>query len=637
MFARSVQTGARTNTGVRDAWQRHGYSRGEFGPGGLYHGRGTNAGVEVRFHPNMPRQNPNSIWTFDGTLPPKLLMARYGEPVLFRHYNGLPINFGANGGFGANTITTHLHNGHQPAESDGNPATFFFPGQYYDYVWANVVAGYDSINLDRSERRMGRIYDDDTQANIAGDWREIMSTLWFHDHMLDHTAENVYKGNAAMMNLYSGVDRGREGFQCNYDNPDNDNLCFPSGTALPWGNRDYDVNLLVADKAWDRNGQLWYNIFDRDGFLGDRMTVNWVWNPYMEVRARRYRFRILNGAVARYFKIAVVTSTGEMVPFHMIANDGNIMEHAVRFPNSESQALPEMGIGERFEIVIDFSRYAPGTRIYFVNVLAHDDGRGPDREISIRDVLRGENRDDPAVGRFLEFRVVPYSGVDRSMDPADYEEGGLTMIPLPEVPDNVRDTARRRHFDFGRSGGSDDQPWTIKVDGGQGLGMDQHRVSVAVDAPTWEIWTFDTGGGWSHPVHVHFEEGRVLTRDGHPPPVWERGARKDIYLIGDGPDSSREMEVLIRFREFVGTYVEHCHNTTHEDHAMMLRFDSRNPGQIVYLPTPVPTWEGVYYEPSVTLAQNGEDDDRRREDSVTSDDDRADRDRRRRRGGRGRD
>jgi hypothetical protein len=41
------------------------------------------------------------------------------------------------------------------------------------------------------------------RSTIRGDWRETMSTHWFHDHMLDFTAQNVYKGNAVMMNYYS--------------------------------------------------------------------------------------------------------------------------------------------------------------------------------------------------------------------------------------------------------------------------------------------------------------------------------------------------------------------------------------------------------------------------------------------------
>ena len=86
---------------------------------------------------------------------------------------------------------------------------------------------------------------EDNTIKIRGDWRETMSTHWFHDHMLDFTAQNVYKGNAAMMNFYSALDRGNEAVN------DGVNLRFPSGTALPWGNRDYDVNLVIADKAWD--------------------------------------------------------------------------------------------------------------------------------------------------------------------------------------------------------------------------------------------------------------------------------------------------------------------------------------------------------------------------------------------------
>jgi len=31
--------------------------------------------------------------------------------------------------------------------------------------------------------------------------------------------------------------------------------------------------------------------------------------------------------------------------------------------------------------------------------------------------------------------------------------------------------------------------------------------------------------------------------------------------------------LFFRFRDFTGKYPMHCHNTVHEDHAMMLRFD----------------------------------------------------------------
>jgi hypothetical protein len=163
--------------------------------------------------------------------------------------------------------------------------------------------------------------------------------------------------------------------------------------------------------------------------------------------------------------------------------------------------------------------------------------------------------------------------------------------------------ARHRTFDFGRSDGTDEVPWTIKTDGGQGFGMDPARQSAAPEQGTLEVWhILNGGGGWSHPIHIHFEEGRILQRGGGPPPLWERWARKDVYRIGRMPDSTDEVVVALRFREFLGTYMEHCHNTQHEDHAMLLRWDIRNPGQTIALPAPVPTWEGVFFEDSFSLA-----------------------------------
>ena len=69
-------------------------------------------------------------------------------------------------------------------------------------------------------------------------------------------------------------------------------------------------------------------------------------------------------------------------------------------------------------------------------------------------------------------------------------------------------------------------------------------------------------------VHIHLEEGRILSRNGKPPPAHEAG-RKDVYVLN--PDD--EVRVFIRFRDFSGKYMMHCHNTIHEDHAMMIRFD----------------------------------------------------------------
>src|SRR5206468_382455 len=132
--------------------------------GGLYHRVfsstvpgttlvGSTAGIGPRFHPLMPAQDHTSLWTFDGTFPAKLAVTRYGEPILMRHYNMLPIDPGANHGFGLHTITTHEHNGHNPSESDGYTNAFFFPGQFYDYRWPMALAGYDTVNTTATDPR----------------------------------------------------------------------------------------------------------------------------------------------------------------------------------------------------------------------------------------------------------------------------------------------------------------------------------------------------------------------------------------------------------------------------------------------------------------------------------------------------
>jgi FtsP/CotA-like multicopper oxidase with cupredoxin domain len=301
---------------------------------------------------------------------------------------------------------------------------------------------------------------------------------------------------------------------------------------------------------------MYMDIFNFDGFIGDMMTVNAAYKPFMEVERRKYRFRILNASVSRFWKIAL--SDGSR--FHWIANDGNLFTH----PLIVNQ-LDEQGIAERYDIVVDFSKYRVGDKVWMTNLCEHDDGKGPKRDVSLADALAGKSP-DPCVGKFLEFRV--------ARDPVrpDLSRIPSQMIPLPERKPVVRE----RYFEFGRSGGgSDGSPWTIKVNFGDGLGADISRVSAAPRPGTAEIWHLvNGGGGWDHPVHIHFEEAQTLARNGNVAPPWERYGRKDVWRLRP----SGTVSLYIQFREFTGTYVEHCHNTVHEDHAMMLRFDIDDTG-----------------------------------------------------------
>jgi FtsP/CotA-like multicopper oxidase with cupredoxin domain len=521
----------------------------------------TRSANGVRFHPALPLQQPNKVWTFQGTPPPKLVRARYGEPILFRHFSGLPIDPAQNGGFGRNEITTHLHNGHTPAESDGFTGAFFFPQQFYDYHWVNVLAGHDTINTGATDPRAGGPDDGTGIVRVPGDWHETMSSLWFHDHRFDFTSQNVYKGMVATFNLYSSLDRGNEGLD------DGVNLRLPSGSALGFGNLDYDVNLVLGDKAFDRDGQLFFDIFDTDGMLGDVMTVNGAYLPFFEVERRKYRFRILNAGPSRFYKLAL--SDGS--PFFQIANDGNLLARPVLLRETD-----ELGVAERYDVVVDFSRFPLGSKVSLTNLAEQVDGRLPTRDLTVAEALSGDSP-DPVVGRILEFRVV------RNPPRPDQSQVPQVLIPLPaRVP-----VVRERFFDFERSG--DDAPWTIN-----GKAFDVRRISARPAPGTAEIWHLrNGGGGWDHPIHIHFEECQTLARSPGPIPLTESLARKDVWRLRPGG----EVDLFLQFREFAGTYVEHCHNTTHEDHAMLLRWDLQR--GTTALPTPIPTPAGVTFVDSV--------------------------------------
>jgi FtsP/CotA-like multicopper oxidase with cupredoxin domain len=549
-------------------------------PARLNNGTNPSTPIPVQFHPQFPVQQPNSVWTFNGTAPPKLLQVRYGEPVLFRHHNGLPADVTENNGFGRHTITTREHNGHHGAENDGFTGAFFFPNQFYDYHWPIVLAGIFSVNTAATDPRASTPNGSGGLTNVPGDWRETMSTHWFHDHMFSFAAQNVYKGNAGMFNIYSGLDRGNEAIN------DGVNLRLPSGTTKDFGNLDYDVNLMLADKAFDQDGQLFFDVFDFDGFLGDVVTVNCRYKPFFEVERRKYRFRILNASVARFFKIALADAAGRAQPIIQIGNDGNLLPHPV--PLLE---LDELGIAERYDIVIDFSAYSIGDRLHFVNLAEHASGRKVAEDLRLAQALSGGSL-DPGVGRFLEFRVV--------RDPArpDVSRVPATLIPNPDL--SQIPVANVRTFQFARGASQPhpdpntafDGPWGIGTNGGDILAANYNRINAAPQFGTREVWHLVNGAdGWDHPVHIHFEEGQILERDGSLAnvPPWERG-RKDVYRLHPGGS----LTITMQFRDWGGMFMEHCHNTTHEDNAMLLRWEINGGGEAFLrpLPTPIPTPQG---------------------------------------------
>ncbi|AZN71540.1 copper oxidase [Georhizobium profundi] len=566
-------------------------------------------GGDTRCHELLPYQDPDSFWCYGsgrnaaGRLPPFLIKARYGEPILTRIYNNLPIDRSQNHGFGRNETQLHFHNAHNGAESDGAANVHHFPGTFYDYRWSTTLARADRINTQATDRRASGPDGNGGLVNVKGDFREIQGSMWAHDHRFFFTAENVYKGNLGAINMSSGPDRGNE------ELADGVNLRLPSGVLLDWGNTDFDVNLIVWDACFDAEGQLFFDIFNTDGTLGDMPIVNGSYAPFMSVLPRKYRFRILNASISRFWKIALVDAHGRAVPIKQIANDGNLFVHPITLTSLDKQ-----GIAERYDIVVDFSQFRIGDKLNFVNTLHHKNGRGPDKELSLAKALRGD-RTDPVVGPFMEFRIV---GSLESVDVPGFIHRSTTpdrsLVPttlteqIPIVP-----PVRTRVVQFGRSGGGDSRgsdnqctpdcpetssfPWTVKINGEAAHSFNANRISLVIpQAGDVEHWTYvNSGGGWDHPIHLHFEEGVTMSRKGAPFPATEHLARKDVWRLGE----SGSVTFQVQFGEYGGAYVNHCHNTVHEDFAMLARIQlltgvAGSP-QTSITPTPNPTMDGVFF------------------------------------------
>jgi FtsP/CotA-like multicopper oxidase with cupredoxin domain len=486
----------------------------------------TQQQAQIQVSPSLPLQN---LWTFDGVSPGPTYVAHYGTPFLVRNVNSLP---SANGGFGLNSVTTHLHNGHTPSESDGFPCDFFSAGQYYDHYYPNVLAGFNSSHVATN-----------------GDINESLSTLWYHDHRENFTAQNVYKGLLGFYLLFNNSDTGDE----------------TTGFRLP-SFPNYDIPMAFADRCFDaQTGAMVFDTFNTDGILGDKFLVNGVIQPVLHVSPRRYRLRWLNTGPSRFLQIYVtdLANPSASQPFWQISNDGNLLPKPVQVP------AVALGVAERADVIVDFAQYA-GRTIYLENRLNQPNGQGgPSGSV----VGGGQG--------FLMLKIIVDGPAvaDNSVNPATLP----SYYALPSVSSSPLVT---RSFDFDQSWNGQ---WTVN-----GKLFNCNTVRFKVKQNSLEQWNFNGGFGWSHPIHVHLEEFQITqgapglygsNNDDHnnysnwgSQYCWSgcsssssgvNLARKDVVRLIPGGN----VKVKMRFRDWLGRYPMHCHNVIHEDHAMMLRFD----------------------------------------------------------------
>ncbi len=217
--------------------------------------------------------------------------------------------------------------------------------------------------------------------------------------------------------------------------------------------------------------------------------------------------------------------------------------------------LDEQGTAERYDIIVDFSRFRIGDRVYLVNLLQQTRRPQAGRALTLREAMTGFPTSDPTVGPLhgvphRQFRQQRRRAGLRAQvhDPRQERGAGRAHAADPDRCQPVR----TRVVEFGRSGDVTSRdpgtgqctpdcpdtapeffPWTIRVNGEHAHSFNANRISLLTPKPgEIEHWTYiNGGGGWDHPIHLHFEEGITMNRGGASFPATENLVRKDVWRL----------------------------------------------------------------------------------------------------------
>ncbi|WP_430786599.1 multicopper oxidase family protein [Actinoplanes sp. G11-F43] len=289
------------------------------------------------------------IWGFDGVFPGPTFRGRSGREMVVTVRNELPV-----------PTSTHLHGGVTPAESDGFPTDLILPAGYSPPPPDHHGAG-------------GRHHD--TSRDYRYPLNQPAATLWYHDHRMDFTGPQVWRGLAGMFLV---TDAHEE--------------------SLPLPRDDRDLPLMICDRAFEADGSFRYPAHGgaaMPGAFGDVILVNGAPWPRAEVAAVRYRLRLVNGSNARRYRLRL-----ERGALTRIGSDTGLL--AAPAPCEDVLLAP----GERADVIADFTGLAAGTEVTLRNTI----GAGP-ADAVMRFVVTGPAADDSRIPERLGDVEVLHRGL----------------------------------------------------------------------------------------------------------------------------------------------------------------------------------------------------------------------------------
>ncbi|MDR7238732.1 multicopper oxidase family protein [Neobacillus drentensis] len=460
-----------------------------------------------------------TVWGYEGGYPGPTIEVESGEMVYIKWINDLPakhllpVDFtvhGAHKDVPEVRTVVHVHGACVEWESDGYPEAWFTK---------------DFEKVGPYFRRQVYRYDNCQRA----------CTLWYHDHTLGITRLNVYAGLAGFYLIRDQRERL---------------LNLPSGV--------YEVPLMIQDKTFHQDGSLSYPKQPKKPvpeletsivpeFFGNMLLVNGKVYPFLKVEPRKYRFRLLNAANSRFFRLKL--DSGQRM--YLIATERGFMQD----PIGVHEIL--LSPAERAEVIIDF------TNLEGKHIIMKNDAQAA--------FPAGEPVDEDT-GTVMQFQVVlPLASVDTSVIPA-------FLMPVTLL--NEQSSSRSRYLTLDDRMDSYGREWML---------LDNKSwdapISENPKLGSTEIWYLINLTKDSHPIHIHLIDFQVLDRrdfdvdrykkektihytgPAHPPEPQERGWKDTVRA-----DPKQVTRIIIKFGPFTGLYVWHCHMLEHEDYEMMRPF-----------------------------------------------------------------
>jgi FtsP/CotA-like multicopper oxidase with cupredoxin domain len=302
--------------------------------------------------------------------------------------------------------------------------------------------------------------------------------------------------------------------------------------GLPSG--DFDIPLLVQDKRFDVR-QLSYAPTNPDmdsGWLGDTILINGTPNPFLSVAPTFYRFRIVNGSNARIYNIGLKGNDPQTV-MTLTGNDGGLLE----VPAQINGIM--LAPAERIDVIVDLSREKMGNTVTLQSLAFDYSGSS-----GTTTLMQGAAFD------LLQLQVNKTGS------------SGVTGVPttLPTIVQyNSADVVNSRGFELTGHQFINSNTFNISR-------IDQH-----VPFGDLEKWTFINLSQEAHPMHTHGTQFQVINPSQPSEAGW-----KDVIRV----DPSQSVNVLVKFADYTGIYLVHCHNLEHEDMGMMSNFQVEDSGAV---------------------------------------------------------